>query len=242
MATVTTSDNHYRAFWCNTACTSRRSLAQCRCSCVGMFHGPTAAHVQKLTVSDDLKGFERCREAESGALTALSVCHGSQERSILVTVPGEVNITRVNEAVHNAMANLPKKSYTPGFFVAQAIRAADGHSTQHIPYDQKASGGFRDVGKHTTAEPLPTCWPLVEQVFHYFMQEARAPTTCLCHIRIHTCCKATRLQIAAASVGLPAVAARSMSQAACRHIHGPLAPASRILSCLQAQLLCHLPC
>lgn len=32
-------------------------------------------------------------------------------------------------------------------------------------------GGLRDVGKHMHVEPLPTCWPLVEQVFHYLAEQ-----------------------------------------------------------------------
>lgn len=114
-----------------------------------------------------------CREAEGNALSASSLCRGSTKRLVKVGAPGQVNLERVNAEVHTAMPSLPKKSWTPGFYVTLAKRAADGDSTK-VPYDQKASGGFRDVGTHTTAEPLPTCWPLVEEVLHHFLQQARA--------------------------------------------------------------------
>ena len=87
------------------------------------------------------------------------------------------------------VSNSDKKSRTPGFFVHLAIQEADGldmehansdqessqsqqHVTTAVPlYDAKSCGGFRDVGKHTTAEALPTCWPLVEQVFHFIARQ-----------------------------------------------------------------------
>ena len=100
---------------------------------------------------------------------------------------------RVRKSFESLLHNHFKKSFTPGFFARLAIKEADGLDLQDansdqelgqsedrvtaaVPlYDAKPSGGFRDVGKHTTAEALPTCWPLVEQVFHFIAR--RVSTT-----------------------------------------------------------------
>lgn len=114
-----------------------------------------------------------CREEEGGTGTPSSLCHGSQCKLLMVANPGEVNLAAVNVKVHDVVSNLAKKSRTPGLFATEAIKAAGGGHACAMSDSKKASGGFRDVGNHTTAERLPTCWPLVEQVFHYFVQQVR---------------------------------------------------------------------
>eukprot|EP00892_Ulva_mutabilis_P000024 jgi/Ulvmu1/10021/UM059_0070.1 len=113
------------------------------------------------------------REEESGTWTASSLCSGHQPKLVTTTVPGTGNLATLAQTVQTRVLQLNKKSRTPGFFVHETIQVAGGAATHRYSDSKKASGGFRDVGNHTTAERLPTCWPLVEQVFHHFMQQVR---------------------------------------------------------------------
>lgn len=87
-------------------------------------------------------------------------------------MPGEIDINEVNNEVHKAVSTQDKKSYSAGFymFLVNEILQAGCIGSKPLKHSQKESGGFRDVGTHTTAEPLPTCWPLVEHVFHFLAQ------------------------------------------------------------------------
>lgn len=111
-----------------------------------------------------------CREASKGVCTASSVCKDAQTKVISVCNPGEVDIIAVNDQIHKGMYTQAKKSCSAGFYVYLATRAALCQASPQHDYDKKQSGGFRDVGNHTTSERLPTCWPLVEQVFHFLAQ------------------------------------------------------------------------
>lgn len=99
----------------------------------------------------------------------------------------------LSKNAHKESARGPKRSWTPGFFAFLASRLIDNCRLQdgeaddeltlqpepaahtgeaaHPQFNAKQSGGFRDVANHTTAEALPTCWPLVEQVFHFFARK-----------------------------------------------------------------------
>lgn len=114
------------------------------------------------------------RETEGGTLTGSSVCHGSQQKLVTIAAQGQVNLTQINETVHSAISSLPENSFKPSFFVEQAIRAAEAESPMVAGQNRKATGGFREVGDSATSEALPTCWPLLEQVFHHLMQQVRA--------------------------------------------------------------------
>lgn len=122
-------------------------------------------------------GASGCREERNGVCTTSSLCTDAQERFIIGCEPGKVDIAAINEQVHQAMHTLNKKSYSAGFYVYIVTQAAQDGFIGTVKYNQKESGGFRDVGNHTTAECLPTCWPLVQQVFHFLAQ------VCACHLQ-----------------------------------------------------------
>lgn len=109
--------------------------------------------------------------------TASSVCIGAQARVVSATGRGRVDIQGINRRVHQAALGLPVQSYTAGAFAVMASVAEANAGALRHPLRAKAAGGFRDVGNHATAEPLPTCWPLVEQVFHFLVRQVSWSTT-----------------------------------------------------------------
>lgn len=109
-----------------------------------------------------------------------------------------MQIKNVNDEVHRAVLECSgnrkrhKKAQTAGFYYDLVVRVVHSYQKQkagwaqvastplalaRLEYNPKASGGFRDVGGHTTAERLPTCWPLVEHVFHFLAQQVWTTAT-----------------------------------------------------------------
>eukprot|EP00892_Ulva_mutabilis_P000059 jgi/Ulvmu1/10053/UM059_0103.1 len=123
------------------------------------------------------------RQADTGKCTASAQCNSADPLVVAVTEPKKVNLKKINSQVHQAVADCSavrkrhKKAHTAGFFhylctkVTQQQISPAAHTERlqlfNMWHDAKAAGGFRDVGMHTTSEKLPTCWPLVEQVFHF---------------------------------------------------------------------------
>lgn len=97
---------------------------------------------------------------------------------VKITAPTELDLDLINQPIKQAMTSLPKASRTPGLSYFVATQAAGEGGTPPpagFEHNQEASGGFRGAGNHTTRERLPTCWPLVEQVFHVIACQVCTP-------------------------------------------------------------------
>ena len=125
--------------------------------------------------------------------TASARCVDAHERPISTAAPGLISVQALCDSVREAAKRQTKKSQSAGFFTYVAAQNAtqllqlaaggfqpDVSALRNVVHASAAEdcGGFRDVGNHTTAKPLPTCWPLVQHAFHFFAQQV---PVCLHH-------------------------------------------------------------
>eukprot|EP00892_Ulva_mutabilis_P010317 jgi/Ulvmu1/7658/UM038_0087.1 len=128
------------------------------------------------------------REDSTGVHTATADAADAHLRPIATTTPGAIALPDLNDSVHEATKQQTKKSQSAGFFTYVAAQHAaeltaltaggfrvDSSAVRNVVHAGAAaqSGGFRDVGNHTTAKPLPTCWPLVQHALRFFAQQVR---------------------------------------------------------------------
>jgi hypothetical protein len=103
---------------------------------------------------------------------------------IAAAKPGQISLVELCREIESVRQRLdPRKQQhsTAGFFgmlVSIAVRNLLQEGEQEQDSDEILKwegdvGGYRDVGLHHNLVPLSTCWPLVEQVFHYLADQVR---------------------------------------------------------------------
>jgi hypothetical protein len=101
--------------------------------------------------------------------------------------PGEISLQELCKKIKFVQGHLkPKKHHNTAGYFAMLVRIAINRmfeDDEGNEYEQEEDGcndplawegdlgGYRDVGRHTNVVPLSTCWPLVEQVFHYLADQ-----------------------------------------------------------------------
>lgn len=119
--------------------------------------------------------------------TNTAVCKNHHIKVIQAGSPGLVTLKQLSSKLSFIINRIDtkKRQQTAAFYTrcvelavkmllvgdeASKVQSTDGKITW-----EGDVGGCRDVGKHDGVMPLSTCWPLVEQVFHYVADEVCSP-------------------------------------------------------------------